>query len=104
MHHTSVRSLQTKRLSFCFSEVSSLFSEPISIAAKELGVSESHLKRQCRKMGIKRWPQRKLRALNDCLRKLQQLKQTPENVRNVACLEEQRDELYRRPSKIHKKE
>jgi hypothetical protein len=55
-------------------------------------------------MGIKRWPQRKLRALNDCLRKLGQLTQTPENIRSVACIEEQRAALYQQPSSIYKVE
>ncbi|GBG71457.1 hypothetical protein CBR_g8875 [Chara braunii] len=43
-------------------EVSPYFHLPIETAAKELGVCSSALKRRCRRLGIKRWPFRKLRA------------------------------------------
>lgn len=41
-------------------ETNGLFSLPIRQAAKKLSVSESSLKRLCRKMNISRWPYRKI--------------------------------------------
>ena len=41
-------------------EVNGLFFLPIRQAAKKLSVSESSLKRLCRKMNISRWPYRKI--------------------------------------------
>lgn len=41
-------------------DVNGLFFLPIRQAAKQLSVSESSLKRLCRKMNISRWPYRKI--------------------------------------------
>ena len=48
-------------------EVSPYFHLPIEAAARELGVCSSALKRRCRRLGIKRWPFRKVKLieLND---------------------------------------
>ena len=106
MQHTKRRELnrdvESRRLSLCFSDICSLFAEPITMAATELGISESHLKRQCRKMGIKRWPQRKLKSLNERLQKLQELSQTTETIEKTAFIQAKIDELYRSPSRTHK--
>ncbi|PWA84346.1 protein RKD1 [Artemisia annua] len=40
-------------------------------AAKKLGVGLSSLKRQCRAMGIKRWPSRKLNSLQELTKHFQ---------------------------------
>ncbi|PWA45641.1 hypothetical protein CTI12_AA517760 [Artemisia annua] len=40
-------------------------------AAKKLGVGLSSLKRQCRVMGIKRWPCRKLNSLQELIKHFQ---------------------------------
>jgi hypothetical protein len=37
-----------------------IFNQPISNVAKQFSVSESSLKRLCRKMNIERWPYRKM--------------------------------------------
>ncbi|CAI5480647.1 unnamed protein product [Closterium sp. Yama58-4] len=44
-------------------DVSPFFHLPIEEAARELGVCSSALKRRCRRLGIKRWPFRKVRAI-----------------------------------------
>ncbi|CAI7877256.1 unnamed protein product [Closterium sp. NIES-54] len=43
-------------------DVSPFFHLPIEEAARELGVCSSALKRRCRRLGIKRWPFRKVGA------------------------------------------
>lgn len=48
-------------------DVSPFFHLPIEEAAKELGVCSSALKRRCRRLGIKRWPFRKVRAEHRCV-------------------------------------
>eukprot|EP00850_Spirogloea_muscicola_P025932 SM004872S16483 [mRNA] locus=s4872:96:631:+ [translate_table: standard] len=44
-------------------QVSPYFHLPIEEAARELGVCSSALKRRCRRLGIKRWPFRKVRSM-----------------------------------------
>ena len=46
-----------------FEEVSHCFYMPIRQAAKELNVGVTLLKKSCRKLGIPRWPHRKLKSL-----------------------------------------
>lgn len=40
-----------------------LFALPLKAAASRLGVSSKHLKRVCRRVGVMRWPYRKIQAL-----------------------------------------
>jgi|SaaInlStandDraft_5_1057022.scaffolds.fasta_scaffold33438_2 hypothetical protein len=47
-----------------FEDVASLFSLPLNEAADRLGVCKSHLKKECRKLGLARWPGRQLRKLD----------------------------------------
>ena len=47
-----------------FEDVASLFSLPLNEAADRLGVCKSHLKKECRKLGLSRWPGRQLRKLD----------------------------------------
>nr|GMD68539.1 protein RKD1-like [Ipomoea batatas] len=56
-----------------FDTISPLFHLPASQAAKELNVSEDKLTRMCKKLGVKRWPYRKLQSLDNLLANLQYL-------------------------------
>lgn len=46
-----------------YEEMRKYFDLPLAEAASKLNVSESYLKKQCRKQGIYRWPYRKISAL-----------------------------------------
>jgi AraC-like DNA-binding protein len=76
-----------------FEEVSSTFNLTIAQAAIKLGVSESHLKRQCRILGIDRWPQRKLRALQDGIKQLK-----PSSTIRRQRMQEKIDKIFRQDS------
>nr|GME01624.1 replication factor A protein 1-like [Ipomoea batatas] len=56
-----------------FHTISPLFHLPASQAAKELNVSEDKLTKMCKKLGVKRWPYRKLHSLDNLLENLQYL-------------------------------
>ena len=58
----------SKRRRLGRSEVEHLFSLPLPAAAVELGVSTSKLKKECRNLGIARWPFSRRRAPLDNLR------------------------------------
>ncbi|KAG5188053.1 RWP-RK domain-containing protein, partial [Tribonema minus] len=45
---------------------------PLNIAARELSVSLTMLKKLCRQYGIKRWPHRQVSSLNKSLGKLEE--------------------------------
>lgn len=45
--------------------IATLFHLPISEAAKRLGVGATVLKKRCRRLGIPRWPYRKLKSLDN---------------------------------------
>ncbi|XP_031106263.1 protein RKD4-like [Ipomoea triloba] len=53
--------------------ISKFFHLPAAQAARELNVSEDKLKRMCTKLGIKRWPYRKLQSMDNLLENLQYL-------------------------------
>lgn len=44
-----------------------LFDMPSKAAARVLGISNNHLKRCCRKVGIDRWPYRKIQSLKNLI-------------------------------------
>jgi len=48
-----------------FAAVQACFCLPLSVAAKNLGVSKTLLKNACRKLGIRKWPFRQLQAFGD---------------------------------------
>lgn len=50
-------------------DIQSKFIYPIATACKKLNVSESYLKRLCRKYGIKRWPYRQIYSKNNTIKK-----------------------------------
>ncbi|KAJ8902515.1 hypothetical protein NDN08_006918 [Rhodosorus marinus] len=56
--------------SISHAELAKYFHLPIDAAAKELKICVTVLKKQCRTHGIKRWPHRKLRALDKLAQKL----------------------------------
>lgn len=53
-----------------FEQVSAHFDKPIKVAAKDLGVCTTNLKKICRSLGIVRWPFRKVTLLSLLGRKL----------------------------------
>nr|GME04307.1 protein RKD1-like [Ipomoea batatas] len=59
--------------SWSLDTISPLFHLPASQAAKELNVSEDKLTKMCKKLGVKRWPYRKLHSLDNLLENLQHL-------------------------------
>jgi hypothetical protein len=71
-----------------------MFEVPITQAAAHLGVSESHLKRQCRLLGIERWPQRRIRSLKDRMKKLYEAEQTSGTAKKISLLQGEIDSLY----------
>ncbi|KAF7080395.1 hypothetical protein CFC21_084487 [Triticum aestivum] len=56
-----------------FQQVSRCFCMPIKQAAEELNVGLTLLKRQCRELGIPRWPHRKLKSLETLIKNAQEL-------------------------------
>nr|GMC64551.1 protein RKD1-like [Ipomoea batatas] len=56
-----------------FDTISPLFHLPASQAANELNVREDKLTKMCKKLGVKRWPYRKLHSLDNLLANLQYL-------------------------------
>eukprot|EP00899_Mesostigma_viride_P004028 jgi/Mesvir1/13626/Mv06714-RA.2 len=60
----NMRSRRRSRGGASIDELRLLFHLPIEDAAKQLGVCSSALKRRCRKLGIMRWPFRKVRSLS----------------------------------------
>ena len=54
-----------------FQQVSQCFCMPIKQAAEELNVGLTLLKRQCRELGIPRWPHRKLKSLETLIKNAQ---------------------------------
>ena len=53
-----------------FELVASKFGMPISLAAKELQISQATLAVWCRGYGIPRWPYRKIRSMSNLLAKI----------------------------------
>jgi len=58
---------------FTLKELSKYFHLPINEAAAQLGVCATVLKKICRNNGVKRWPQRKIKSINNMIEALQQL-------------------------------
>ncbi|CAD6249512.1 unnamed protein product [Miscanthus lutarioriparius] len=65
-------SSETKK-ELTFEQVSRHFSVPIKQAARELNVGVTVLKKQCRKLGIPRWPHRKVKSLQKLIDNVQGL-------------------------------
>ena len=66
------------------------FDKPLKEAAKELGLSESVLKKYCRKFDIHRWPYRKVKSLKNIVEVCEENKKNEiENYLNI---------LYKEPN------
>ncbi|KAG0534142.1 hypothetical protein BDA96_04G253700 [Sorghum bicolor] len=70
--HRGGGSSETKK-ELTFEQVSRHFSVPIKQAARELNVGVTVLKKQCRKLGIPRWPHRKVKSLQKLIDNVQGL-------------------------------
>jgi len=68
--HRGGGSSETKK-ELTFEQVSRHFSVPIKQAARELNVGVTVLKKQCRKLGIPRWPHRKVKSLQKLIDNVQ---------------------------------
>ncbi|KAJ1281028.1 hypothetical protein BS78_04G277300 [Paspalum vaginatum] len=63
----------TEKKALTFEIVSRHFSMPIKQAARELDVGVTVLKKRCRKLGIPRWPHRKVKSLQTLIDNVQEL-------------------------------
>ncbi|EEF47858.1 protein RKD1 [Ricinus communis] len=54
--------------------ISKYFYMPITLAARELNVGLTLLKKRCRELGIRRWPHRKLMSLQTLIKNVQEMK------------------------------
>ncbi|KVI07613.1 Plant regulator RWP-RK [Cynara cardunculus var. scolymus] len=59
-------------------EIEKLFEMPIVMAAKELNVGLTVLKKRCRELNIKRWPHRKLKSLKSLIQNVKEMGLTEE--------------------------
>lgn len=62
-----------KNRKLSWEEVSQYFSMPIEAAAGELDMCLTSLKGNCRQLGLKRWPHRKIRSLQNLIKYIQVL-------------------------------
>ncbi|CAI9302272.1 unnamed protein product [Lactuca saligna] len=56
-----------------FEEIEKYFEMPIIMAAKELGIGLTVLKKRCRELNINRWPHRKLKSLQSLIQNAKEL-------------------------------
>lgn len=49
-------------------ELSKLFHLPVEAAAKELGIGLTPMKANCRELGLRRWPYRRIKSLQNLIR------------------------------------
>nr|GMD81931.1 protein RKD2-like [Ipomoea batatas] len=81
--------------------VSRYFHLPMKQAAKELRIGEALLKRVCRRLGINRWPYRKLQSWERLAEDVQQFDKLQENAEKretVKNLEDRMKQLIREPN------
>eukprot|EP01094_Clydonella_sp_ATCC50884_P019534 TRINITY_DN383_c0_g1_i1.p1 TRINITY_DN383_c0_g1~~TRINITY_DN383_c0_g1_i1.p1 ORF type:complete len:346 (-),score=158.15 TRINITY_DN383_c0_g1_i1:501-1538(-) len=88
-------------------DLSKYFHLPINDVAKELGVCATVLKKICRKKGIKRWPHRKIKSLNNMIADLERITPATESDRaalaiEISTLKEKREFLLRNPNVSYK--
>nr|GMC49875.1 protein RKD1-like [Ipomoea batatas] len=84
-----------------FDTISPLFHLPASQAAKELNVSEYKLTKMCKKLGVKRWPYRKLHSLDNLLENLQYLSKLKTYIvgkERVIELQEEKERILKDPN------
>nr|GMC47471.1 replication protein A 70 kDa DNA-binding subunit B-like [Ipomoea batatas] len=76
-------------------------SKSASQAAKELNVSEDKLTKMCKKLGVKRWPYRKLHSLDNLLENLQYLSKLKTYIvgkERVIKLQEEKEQILKDPN------
>lgn len=81
--------------------ISKFFHLPAAQAARELNVSDDKLKRMCTKLGIKRWPYRKLQSMDNLLENLQYLskdKTYAVNKEKVIELQKEKERMLKDPN------
>ncbi|XAR71618.1 hypothetical protein NMG60_11017981 [Bertholletia excelsa] len=61
-----------------FEEIQKYFDVPITVAAKELNVGLTVLKKRCRELNIMRWPHRKIKSLKSLIHNVKELGLTKE--------------------------
>nr|GME07148.1 protein RKD1 [Ipomoea batatas] len=66
--------------------ISSYFHMPVCQAAEELGIGETTLKERCRKVGIPRWPHRKLKSLEALMKNVQDFEENPKDALTRATI------------------
>ena len=88
-----------------FETISSYFHLPLAEASAKLGICATILKKICRSFGIKRWPHRKIRSINNLIKKYEdQLKNTtkPEEIHNIKMevnlLREKKEIILKHPN------
>ncbi|CAA6665192.1 unnamed protein product [Spirodela intermedia] len=86
-----------------FEEVSRYFYVPITVAAKELKMGLTQLKKKCRELGIPRWPHRKMKSLQVLISNVQELGREDGEMgetqlqRAIEILEREREAIERVP-------
>mmetsp|Transcript_16851 Transcript_16851/g.23653 ORF Transcript_16851/g.23653 Transcript_16851/m.23653 type:complete len:360 (-) Transcript_16851:74-1153(-) len=81
-----------------FEVLASLFHLPLSMAAQQLGVCCTALKKKCRKNGISRWPYRTLQSIDKMIKAIET---SPQNERaniELEYLQSKRDVIMRKPN------
>mmetsp|Transcript_6251 Transcript_6251/g.25236 ORF Transcript_6251/g.25236 Transcript_6251/m.25236 type:complete len:354 (+) Transcript_6251:100-1161(+) len=81
-----------------FEVLASLFHLPLSMAAQQLGVCCTALKKKCRKNGISRWPYRTLQSIDKMIKAIET---SPQNERaniELEYLQSKRDVIMRKPT------
>lgn len=67
------------------------FADTLAVAAHKLGISISCLKNKCRKLGISRWPSRKIQQINN---QIQMIKDQPGMQTKMEDLKQQLQRIY----------
>ncbi|KAM7268354.1 hypothetical protein ACFE04_010520 [Oxalis oulophora] len=77
--------------------ISECFYMPIAKAATELNVGLTALKKRCRKLGIRRWPQRKLKSIQKLINNVQEMDKGEGRERKVQVLEREKQVIEQNP-------
>lgn len=81
-----------------FEVLASLFHLPLSMAAQQLGVCCTALKKKCRKNGISRWPYRTLQSIDKMIKAIETSPQNERASIELEYLQSKRDVIMRKPS------
>ena len=89
---------------YSYEELSRYFHMPINDVSSELGICATLLKKICRKHGIKRWPHRKIKSLDNMIEAFERLAEMsgPEDLNTITNdireLKKKRDFLLKNPN------